>query len=430
MLVIGGGITGAGVALDAATRGLRTALVEHGDFAVGHVVEELEARARRPALPPAGRGAPGVRGPRRASAPAATTPPISCGSCRSSSRSSRRTASSTARSPGPSARAMWGYDLTGGVRIGKRAPPPRRRTKRWPTCPPCRPTGWRRRTSTTTPGPTTPGSASPWPAPRPRHGAVARQLRAGGRPRQGRRRPGDRRRRSRPTADGSRCGRRVVVNATGVWSDDVRALDEGRDPRLHPARQGHPPHGALGEGAQRHRRRDPGAEGPAQPVRRAVGRPHLRRAPPTPTTTVRSTIPQCTQDDIDYVLGRSTARSPPASPSATSPGAWAGLRPARQAGAASGRTADLSRRHVVSVSAERRRQRDGRQAHDLPPHGGRHRRRGHRTARPPAARSRTKRLLLARRRRASPSPPPESAHRSPRHLAWRYGGEARRRATR
>src|SRR3954468_21129208 len=35
VLVVGGGITGAGVALDAATRGLRTALVERHDFASG-----------------------------------------------------------------------------------------------------------------------------------------------------------------------------------------------------------------------------------------------------------------------------------------------------------------------------------------------------------------------------------------------------------
>ena len=35
MLVIGGGVTGAGVALDAATRGLSTALVEQRDFASG-----------------------------------------------------------------------------------------------------------------------------------------------------------------------------------------------------------------------------------------------------------------------------------------------------------------------------------------------------------------------------------------------------------
>ena len=35
MLVIGGGITGAGVALDAATRGYSVALVERGDYAIG-----------------------------------------------------------------------------------------------------------------------------------------------------------------------------------------------------------------------------------------------------------------------------------------------------------------------------------------------------------------------------------------------------------
>ena len=35
VLVIGGGITGTGVALDAASRGLRTALVERDDFASG-----------------------------------------------------------------------------------------------------------------------------------------------------------------------------------------------------------------------------------------------------------------------------------------------------------------------------------------------------------------------------------------------------------
>src|SRR5579884_981397 len=35
VLVIGGGVTGAGVALDAATRGLRTALVEARDIASG-----------------------------------------------------------------------------------------------------------------------------------------------------------------------------------------------------------------------------------------------------------------------------------------------------------------------------------------------------------------------------------------------------------
>ena len=35
LLVIGGGITGAGIALDAATRGLKVAVVEMQDFAAG-----------------------------------------------------------------------------------------------------------------------------------------------------------------------------------------------------------------------------------------------------------------------------------------------------------------------------------------------------------------------------------------------------------
>ena len=35
LLIIGGGITGAGIALDASTRGLRVALVDKGDFASG-----------------------------------------------------------------------------------------------------------------------------------------------------------------------------------------------------------------------------------------------------------------------------------------------------------------------------------------------------------------------------------------------------------
>lgn len=35
LLVIGGGITGAGISLDAVTRGLKTGLVEMQDFAAG-----------------------------------------------------------------------------------------------------------------------------------------------------------------------------------------------------------------------------------------------------------------------------------------------------------------------------------------------------------------------------------------------------------
>ena len=36
LVVIGGGITGGGIALDAASRGLKVALVEKGDFRLWH----------------------------------------------------------------------------------------------------------------------------------------------------------------------------------------------------------------------------------------------------------------------------------------------------------------------------------------------------------------------------------------------------------
>ena len=47
----------------------------------------------------------------------------------------------------------------------------------------------------------------------------------------------------------SRSGPAIVVNATGVWADAVRALDEGQDPHCDPAGQGRPRHGAGGAAA-------------------------------------------------------------------------------------------------------------------------------------------------------------------------------------
>ena len=68
VLVIGGGITGAGVALDAATRGYSVALVEKADFAARHLVALEQARPRRPALPAELRPRAGPRGAARAPA--------------------------------------------------------------------------------------------------------------------------------------------------------------------------------------------------------------------------------------------------------------------------------------------------------------------------------------------------------------------------
>ena len=64
VVVIGGGVVGAGAALDAATRGLKVALVEARDFASGHVEPVVEDVPRRPALP----GAAGVRAGARGAA--------------------------------------------------------------------------------------------------------------------------------------------------------------------------------------------------------------------------------------------------------------------------------------------------------------------------------------------------------------------------
>ena len=93
VLVIGGGITGAGVARDAAMRGLSVALVEGADFASGtssrssrlvhggvRYLEHAQLRSR-------------VRGVPRAQDPRARSRRISCGRCSSCGRCTRRRAS-------------------------------------------------------------------------------------------------------------------------------------------------------------------------------------------------------------------------------------------------------------------------------------------------------------------------------------------------
>ena len=155
VLVIGGGVTGAGVALDAASRGLKTALVEKDDFASGTssksskmihgglrylqqrefrlVYENLAERQRlldnaphlvTPAALPASRcSAATAWSPRRWPA---RTPPR-CGS--TTSPAGCASASATSGSP---------------------------RTRRWRTCRRSTPTTWWPASSTSTPGPTTP----------------------------------------------------------------------------------------------------------------------------------------------------------------------------------------------------------------------------------------------------------------------------------
>ena len=68
VVVIGGGITGAGVALDAASRGYSVALVERDDYAIGHLEPLLEDGPRRASLPAELRPRAGPRGAARAPA--------------------------------------------------------------------------------------------------------------------------------------------------------------------------------------------------------------------------------------------------------------------------------------------------------------------------------------------------------------------------
>ncbi len=154
---------------------------------------------------------------------------------------------------------------------------------------------------------------------------------------------------------------RTIVNACGVWADDVRALDEGSHPgSIRPAKGVHitlpwqlvrndvaviipvrsdkrslflVPWGPLGDGTFRHV---------------YVG---------TTDTDDQGSLdePLADGDDIDYLL---EALNQALDTSATRPvvraditGTWAGLRPLVNAAAdLSGATKDLSRRHQVAVS--------------------------------------------------------------------------------
>ena len=120
--------------------------------------------------------------------------------------------------------------------------------------------------------------------------------------------------------------------------------------------------------------------------------------------------PQCTPDDIDYLLDAINAPITDGRHRGRHHRHVGRAAPARERRAVSGRTADLSRRHRVNRSAERRDHRDRRQAHDLPRDGRGHRRRGRATCSACGRKSTTKRLPLvgadgyraARRSRGGP----------------------------
>jgi glycerol-3-phosphate dehydrogenase len=355
VLVIGGGVTGAGIALDAASRGLRTALVERDDLASGTsskssklvhgglrylqngdvrlVYEALHERQRLlrnaphlvkvlPFLIPVFTGKGGII-PKQ-----------------------------VARALGS---AMWMYDLTGGLRIGKihRRLKAAAAREQMPTLSDrlswaylyydaqtddARLTLALARTAALDHGATVVN-----------HAAVT-----------GLRRTGD-----RVTGAVVDTGRgeieiaaRAVINATGVWADDLRALDEGVHPHaIHPAKGIHitvPWHKVRNEIAAvlpvpKDRRSVfvvpwPGEDG-------TVGGPGSVTYIGTTDTDYTGDVddPQCTAEDIAYLLDAINH-------SVTEPlderdviGTWAGLRPLVR-DASSARTADMSRRHRITTS--------------------------------------------------------------------------------
>ncbi len=353
VLVIGGGITGAGVALDAASRGLRTALVERDDFASGTSSKSskmvhgglrylqngdvrlvYEALAERQRLR---RNAPHL---------VKTLPfliPILSKDGLINPKIARALGS-----------AMWMYDLTGGARIGKlhKRLKPAETLDYMPTLPAdhlaggylyydaraddarltltiartaaldfdaviangCKVTGLLKNASGHVAGATI-------------------------------------------DADGTTfdVSAEVVVNATGVWADDVRALDEGTHPNsLRPAKGIHitVPWSKV--------RNTIAVVVPVPKDKRSVfvvpwadhaGEPQFTYIGTTDTDYEGSLYdPQCNRDDVDYLLRAINSAATTKLTPADVLGTWAGLRPLVKS-AASGRTADLSRRHQVGASA-------------------------------------------------------------------------------
>jgi len=354
LLVIGGGITGAGVALDAASRGLRTALVERDDFASGTSSKSskmvhgglrylqngdvrlvYEALAERQRLR---RNAPHL---------VKILPfliPIFSKDGLINPKVARAFGS-----------AMWMYDVTGGARIGKlhKRLKPAETLEYMPTLPTDRLAGgylyYDARADdarlTLTIART---AALDFDAVVANGCRVTKLLKA---------RPDGRVAGATVDAgDGTFDIRAAsVVNATGVWSDEVRALDEGSDPdSLRPAKGIHitVPWAKV--------RNTIAVVVPVPKDKRSVfvvpwadhgGEPQFTYVGTTDTDYEGSLDdPQCDRDDIEYLLRAVNGSVTSKLSDGDVLGTWAGLRPLVKS-ATSGRTADLSRRHRVARSA-------------------------------------------------------------------------------
>ncbi len=352
VLVIGGGITGAGVALDAASRGLKTALVEKDDFASGTsskssklihgglrylqqheyrlVYENLAERQRL-----------------LENAPHLVTPLPFLIPLFGNSGVVNKGVARVYRT------ALWLYDLTGGVRIGRRHEKVSREQAlaHMPTLKADRLAAgflyWDARSDDARLTLTVLRTAVL------DHGATAANhtrvtglvTDAGGTVRGATVAP--------EGAEPFDIRASVVVNAAGVWSDEVRTFDERKDPNsIRPAKGIHitVPEEAFPC--------DIAAVIPVKEDKRSIfvvswgDQVYLGT---TDTAWVGPLDdPSCTPEDVDYILDAANAVSTRQLTRADITGIWTGLRPLlapEQKGASSERTADLSRRHTVRTSA-------------------------------------------------------------------------------
>ena len=359
VLVIGGGITGAGVALDAASRGLRTALVEKGDFASGtssksskmvhggiRYLQQREFRLVYENL--------AERQRLLDNAPHLVTPlPFLIPLFGRDGVVSKTVARSYAS-------ALWMYDITGGWRIGARhkGVDKEEALTHLPTlttdhlvagflyfdarADDARLTLTVLRTAAFEYGAAV---ANYTPVVRLTTGSNGAVNGATARPDEG------------DESSDFAIRARVVVNATGVWADEVRALDEGSDPHaIRPAKGVH-----VTVPAER-LPCDIAAVIPVPKDKRSIfvvswpGTDLVYLG--TTDTDYRGPLddPACTAEDVDYLLEAANNVTTSHLTRADVTGVWAGLRPLlatpTKGGHVSERTADLSRRHTVRESAD------------------------------------------------------------------------------
>ncbi len=364
VLVVGGGITGAGVALDAASRGLRTALVEQGDFASGtssksskmvhggiRYLQQREFRLVYENLAERQRllqNAPHLVSPLPFLIPLFGRDGVV-------SKTVARSYSS----------ALWMYDLTGGWRIGHRHREVGREEalEHLPTLSTEHLVAgflyWDARADDARLTLTVLRTAAiEFGAAVANYTRVVRLTTQGGRVtgavvRTDGGATGD------TAGDGAgdelAINARVVVNATGVWADAVRALEAGAESAsLRPAKGVH-----VTVPAER-LPCDVAAVIPVPKDKRSIfvvpwpGSDLVYLG--TTDTDYSGSLddPACTPEDVDYLLEAANNVTTSRLTRADVTGVWAGLRPLlaprAKGGHMSERTADLSRRHTVSTS--------------------------------------------------------------------------------